>query len=349
MNATRTCIREMTGYVPGESALSPDTVKLNQNENRYAPSDRVAAAIAAAAGDLSLYPDSTSTSLRRAAAEVYGVLPDQVMATNGSDEMLRILFQTYCDPGDEAVSFRPGYTYYGTLAAMQGARLRLLDFEGGEKFQIPAKLDFGAAKLIFLCTPNAPTGTVFPASEVRRVIESAAGSIVVVDEAYADFSGQTSIPLVREYPNVVVVRTFSKAYSLAGLRAGLGFAPAALFAEMEKVRDYYNVDRLAQAGAEAALRDSEWLSRTTGLIIAARGRTTQALREMGVTVYDSGANFILARFPSAARAEEVWQRLREANILTRYFKTPGMDDCIRVSIGTDADMDAFLAAMRRIL
>ncbi len=268
------------------------------------------------------------------------------MATNGSDEMLRILFQTYCDPGDEAVTFYPSYTYNDTLAAMHGVRLRHVDFEG--EFGIPKAPDFAGAKLVFLCNPNAPTGTVFPESEVRRVIEAAPESVVVIDEAYADFSGQTSIPLLREYANIVIVRTFSKAYSLAGLRIGLGFANAALFAEMEKVRDYYNLDRLAQAGAEAALRDREWLARTAGLIIATRERTAGALRELGVTVYDSGANFLLLRFASPARAEAVWRGLRERKILTRYFRNRGIADCIRVSVGTDADMDAFLAAMKDV-
>jgi histidinol-phosphate aminotransferase len=336
----------MTGYVPGESALSPDTINLNQTENRYKPSEQVAPAIAAALANLDLDPDSTSASLRRAAAKVHGVAPEQVMATNGSDEMLRILFQTYCDPGDEAVSFYPSYTYNDTLAAMQDVRLRLIDFEG--EFGIPEKLDFAETrpKLVFLCNPNAPTGTVFPESEVRRVVESAPHSVVVVDEAYADFSGQTSIPLLKDHPNIVVVRTFSKTYSLAGLRVGLGFANAALFEQMEKVRDYYNLDRLAQAGAEAALLDREWLERTTGRIIATRERTAAELRRMGVRVYDSGANFLLLRLASPEAAEGLWRKMREKRILVRYFRNRGIADCVRVSVGTDSDMDAFLSAMR---
>ena len=346
MQATRECIRKMKGYVPGEAALSPDTVKLNQNENRYKPSEHVAKAVQGALNNLDLYPDSTSTALRRAAAQVYGVRPEQVMATNGSDEMLRILFQTYCDPGDTAVSFYPSYTYNDTLAAMQDVTLRLVDFDDG--YAIPKKLDFSGVKLVFLCNPNAPTGTVYPESEVRRVIESAPDSVVVVDEAYADFSGQTSIPLVNDYPNMIVTRTFSKGYSLAGLRIGLGIANEPLLVEMEKVRDYYNLDRLAQAGAEAALLDREWLARTTGQIIATRERTIVELRRLGFLVYDSGANFVLIRLDSPARAESVWQQLRNKKILVRYFKNRLIADCIRVSIGTDPDMDAFLAAMRSL-
>ncbi len=343
MQATRECIRNMTGYVPGEAALSPDIVKLNQNENRYPPSPRVAEAMRRAADSLHLYPDSTSTALREAAAAVHSVRPEQVMATNGSDEMLRILFHTYCDPGDAAVSFYPSYTYNNTLAAMYGVRHRLIDFEG--EFALPRSPDLAGAKLVFLCNPNAPTGTVFPESEVRRLVEAAPESVVVIDEAYADFSGQTSIPLLRDYGNVVVVRTFSKSHSLAGLRVGLGFANAPLLAEMEKVRDYYNLDRAAQAGAEAALRDGEWLKRTTGQIIATRERTLRELRARGFRVYDSGANFLLLRLESPERAERLWRELRDRKILVRYFNNRLIADCVRVSVGTDGDMDAFLAAV----
>ena len=345
MNAIRECIRAMTGYVPGEAADDTGIVKLNQNENRYEPSPRVGHAIAAAGESLALYPDSTSRALREAAAKVYGVRPEQVMATNGSDEMLRILFQACCDPGDEAVAFYPSYTYYATLAAMQDVRYRLIDFEG--EYRIPDSLNVDTAKLVFLPNPNAPTGTVFPESEVRRLVEAVPNGLVVLDEAYADFSGQTSLSLLRDYDNLVVIRTFSKSYSLAGLRIGLGFASEALLAEMEKVRDYYNLDRLAQAGAEAALLDQEWLRRTTTQIIASRERTAAAVGEMGLKVYDSGANFILIRFPGPEKAEQVWSELRRRKVLTRYFKNRGIADCLRVSIGTDADMDAFLRELRQ--
>lgn len=344
MNAIRKCIRAMTGYIPGEAADDADIVKLNQNENRYPPSAKVGEAIAAAGEHLFLYPDSSSRALRETAAKVYSVRPEQVMATNGSDEMLRILFQTCCDPQDEAVAFYPSYTYYATLAAMQDVRYRLIDFEG--EYGIPDRLNLDTAKLVFLPNPNAPTGTIFPEREVRRLIEAVPNGLVVLDEAYADFSGQTSLPLLREYENLVVIRTFSKSYSLAGLRIGLGFASEALLAEMEKVRDYYNLDRLAQAGAEAALLDQDWLRRTSSQIIASRERTTAAVRELGLKVYDSGANFILIRLASPEKAEQVWNELRRRKVLTRYFKNRGIADCLRVSIGTEADMDAFIRELR---
>lgn len=347
MSRIRECIRTMTGYIPGESADDPEVVKLNQNENRYPPSEKVFQAVNDAMAGLVQYPDSGSRRVREAAAKVYSVIPEEVMATNGSDEMLRILFQSCCDPRDEVVAFYPSYTYYQTLAAMQDADYRLIDFEG--EYRIPDRLELNRTKLAFLPNPNAPTGTVFPEREVRRFIESVTNGVAVIDEAYADFSGQTAIPLLRDYDNLVVVRTFSKSYSLAGLRLGLGFGRKELLAEFEKVRDYYNLDRLAQAGAEAALLDQEWLRTTTAKIVATRRRTAQEVENLGLKVFDSGANFILIRLASAEKAEIVFDGLRERKVLVRYFRSRGVSDCLRVSIGTDADMDAFLASLKQVV
>lgn len=347
MNVVRKCILDMTGYIPGEPADNQKIIKLNQNESRFPPSPRAIKAIEAAAADLALYPDSTSTSLRETAARIYGVAPGQVMVGNGSDELLRILFQCCCDPGDEAVAFYPSYTYYATLAAMQDAKYRLIDFEG--EYAIPAKPDIGRAKLVFIPNPNAPTGTIFPESEIRRLAEAAPNSLVVVDEAYADFSGQTALPLLKEYENIVVVRTFSKSYGFAGLRVGLCFAREALLEQMEKVRDYYNLDRLAQAGAEAALLDQDWLKLICSRVIDVRETLTGQLRELGLKVYDSGANFILIRFGGQERARRVFDALRERNILTRYFNSRGIDDCLRVTIGTETDMDVFRKELEDII
>lgn len=337
----------MTGYVPGEPPEDDKVVKLNQNENRYPPSPRAIAAVEIAAGSLALYPDSTSRGLRQAAAKIHGIRPEEVMAANGSDEMLRILFQACCDPGDEVVAFHPSYSYYETLAAMQDSRYRVIDFEG--EYRIPDRLELGNAKLAFLPNPNAPTGTLFPESEVRRFIESVTGGVAVIDEAYADFSGQSSIHLIRDYDNLVVVRTFSKSHSLAGLRVGLGFMQEGLLTQLEKVRDYYNLDRLAQAAAEAALLDEEWLTSVVRKTVATRARTIGALRAMDVKVYDSQANFILVRLAGPEQAEKAFHLLKDRKILVRYFRSRGLSDCLRVSIGTDPDMDAFLAAMKDVL
>ena len=343
MGVVRACVERMDGYVPGEPAANPKVVKLNQNENRHSPSPRAAEAVAAALGKLNLYPDSSSASLRQAAAEVYETAPECVMAANGSDEMLLLFFQCCCDPGDEVVGFNPGYAYYATLAAKHDARYRLIDFEG--EYRLPTRLDLGHAKLVFLANPNSPTGTLFPEKEIRRLLSSTPHGLVVIDEAYADFAGRSSIPLIREYANLAVTRTFSKGYALAGLRVGLGFARPELLAQFDKARDFYNVDRLAQAGAEAALRDREWLGRVCAKVTATRERTARGIAGLGLKVYDSAANFLLFRCGSAAAAEALSAFLRERNILVRHFAVPGLADCLRVTIGTDSDMDAFLAAL----
>lgn len=347
MYTIRKCIREMSGYVPGEASIDLSVVKLNQNENRYPPSEKAVHAMREAIPMLPFYPDSSSRSLREAAARIYNVHPDEVMANNGSDEMLRLLLQVCCDPGDEVVAFYPSYTYYATLAAMHDANYRLIDFEGD--FRIPSRLELANAKLVLLPNPNSPTGTTFPESEIRRLIEATTNGVVAIDEAYADFCGVTAIPLLREYENLVVVRTFSKSYGLAGLRAGLGFGRRELLAEIDKVRDYFNLDRLAQAGAEAALVDTAWLAETTRKIQATRARVADAARALGLTVFDGGGNFLLMRLSGPEKAEAVFQDLRRQNVLVRYFKSRRLADCLRVSIGTDRDMDTFLAALERSL
>ncbi len=346
MDVVRDCIRKMSAYIPGDAADDPKVVKLNQNESRFPPSPRAIRAIEAAASGLALYPESTSKALREAAAKVYSVPASRIMAGNGSDDILRILFQCCCDPGDRAMAFYPSYSYYATLADMYAVDYRLVDFAGD--YAIPDTVQFDAAKLVFLPNPNAPTGTVFPERDVRRLLETAPG-LVVVDEAYADFSGQTVLPLLDEYENLVVVRTFSKSYGLAGLRVGLGFAREELLAEMEKVRDFYNLDRLAQAGAVAALEDQDWLRHVVGRVIAAREDTIRAVRELGLTVYPSGANFILVRFRDAAEAKRIFESLRSRGVLVRYFTGRGLADCIRVSIGTETDMVVFQKELEALL
>ena len=345
----RECVKNMQGYVPGAPARDAESVKLNQNENRYPPSSKVLAAAAEAAKGLALYPESTSLELRKAAAKVCGTMPGRVMAANGSDEMLRIFFQAFCDPGDEVAAFYPSYTYYATLAAMQDVRYRLIEFT--EQFLLPEKLDIGNAKLVFLPNPNAPTGTLFPESEIRRLVESAPDCMVVIDEAYIAFapSGSDSIHLIDEYPNIAVTRTLSKSHSLAGLRVGLGFAREEVLAELEKVRDYYNLDRVAAAAGAAALLDEEWLADTSGRIVASRDEMIKKLLGLGLKVYPSHANFFLLDCRTPAEAERLFKGLGEQNVLVRYFNSRRLDSCLRVSVGTDADMTRLWNALTALI
>lgn len=339
-------IEEMTGYIPGFQPEDGGWVKLNQNENPYPPSPAVLDAIRDELGTLRTYPETSSRPVREAAGDLYGISPDQVLVTNGSDEMLRILLQACAGEGDEVVAFYPSYTYYKTLADIQGARFRLIDFE--DDYGLPETLDIAGAKLVFLPNPNAPSGTLFSDGDIARLCAACPEGLVVIDEAYADFENVSAIPLIRAAPNLFVTRTFSKSYSLAGLRLGLGFGSPELVKQLDKVRDFYNVDRLAQAGALAALKDQDYLRETCRKIAATRQRLTQALGEMGVEVYPSCANFVLARFVSPS-AKEVYEALREKKVLVRYFEKPRLKDCLRISIGTDPENDALLAALRDIL
>ncbi len=335
----------MEGYVPGEQPEGPGWIKLNQNESPYPPSPRVAAAIREELERLARYPVSSSPRVQDAAARLYGVSPARVMVTNGSDEMLRILFQACVEPGEEVVAFSPSYTYYATLAAIQGAQYRLMPFT--EDYALPASLDVASARLVFLPNPNAPSGTVYDHAEIERLCAAAQNGLVVLDEAYADFAGVTAIPLLEQHANLFVTRTLSKSYALAGLRVGLGFGGEALMGELDKVRDFYNVDRLAQAGARAALEDQAYFLAQMERVRSTRERLTEALVPLTDRVWPSGANFVLARFRSPPAAE-VFGLLRERKILVRHFASPRLDDCLRITIGTDEAVDRLLDALRGI-
>jgi len=347
MRFLRPAILSMTGYVPGEQPKRADAIKLNANENPYPPPAAAVEAMRAALAGLRLYPESTSRGLREAAAAPFGLALDRVMAANGSDEMLRILFQACLEPGAEVVAFSPSYTYYRTLAAIQGAAYREIEFTGD--YELPRTLDAGRARLVLLPNPNAPSGTLFPEREIRRLCAAFPDALVVIDEAYADFAGVSAIPLIGEIPHLFVVRTLSKSHALAGLRVGLGFGRPELLAELEKVRDYYNLDRVAQAGGEAALRDRDWLREVCSKVAVTRARLTEALTALGAFVWPSAANFVLARFSPADRAKALLLGLKERNILVRWFDAPRLRDCLRITVGTDAENDALLAAMRDLL
>ena len=340
----RESVRQMSAYIPGETPDRADAVKLNQNESPYPPSPKALRAARSAMRRLARYPDSSASAVRGAAARLYGLPPERVMVTNGSDEFLRILYQACASEGDEVVAFYPSYTYYRTLASIQGAKYRLIDFT--DDYNLPPTLDLSKTKLLFLPNPNAPSGTLFSAGDIMRLCHEVKNGLVCVDEAYADYAQASVLDRLagpEAPPNLVVARTLSKSYGLAGLRVGFGFASAPLMAELEKVRDYYNVDALAQAAALAALEDGEYLAATTSAVIATRERVVAALTERGFFVWPTRANFMLIRLAHAAEAKDAHEFLRRNNIYVRYFNAPRLADHLRVSVGTDGEMDQFLA------
>jgi histidinol-phosphate aminotransferase len=341
----------MSGYVPGlQPGPGVSLVKLNTNENPFPPSPRVLEALRAATGSsLRLYPDPNGQALREQAALTHGISPAQVLCGNGSDEILAILVRTFAGQGDAIAYFRPSYSLYPVLAAIEAARTVEVPFprprSAGDVESIPVPCP--DAKVFFLTSPNSPWGFGFPTRWIARLLESFPG-IVVADEAYADFASESSLPLLAAHPRLVVARSLSKAYSLAGMRIGLAFAHPAIIAEMDKVRDSYNVSRLAQAAACAALADAEHLRTTRDRIVSTRERFSAAMTRLGFEVVPSQANFVFAVPPRGLEGKAMYEALLARGFLVRWFAAPELSDGLRISIGTDSEMDALLGAVEGI-
>jgi len=341
-------IDAMTGYVPGEQPRDDGIIKLNTNESPYPPSPKVYAALRKAINPaLRLYPEPLSDSLRTAAAAVYGVSPASIIAGNGSDEILSMLLRCFVGPKDRVAFPVPTYSLYDTLVEIQdGESVRV---EYPEDFSLPEALAGQNGALTFLCNPNAPSGTLVSLAEIAKLAMTVAG-ILVVDEAYIDFAATeaaSSIPLIRQIPNLVVLRTFSKSFSLAGMRIGLGFGSEQIIAGMMKVKDSYNVNRLSMIAATAALQDMAWMRRNVARIQRSRKKLSAALKRLGYQVYPSHANFVLARKPEE-NLKPVYEELKRRKILVRYFDTPGLQDCLRITIGTPKEVQALVNELASI-
>jgi len=346
MSNLRPNIAQMAGYVPG---YQPDDaasyIKLNTNENPYPPSPQVIEAILAEVGEgLRRYPDAASRAAREEAGRVYGFDPSWIIMANGSDEVLNNLIRAFAGEGEEVAFVHPSYSYYGTLAEVQGARVRT--FELNDQFEtvgIPEGYD---AKLFFLTNPNAPLGFSYS----QRFIEELAGRIsgvLVVDEAYADFADENSLDLVRRFDNVVVTRTFSKSYALAGMRLGLAIARPEVITALNKIRDHYNLDRLAQAAATAALKDQEYFRDCVAKIRATRAWFSAELVKLGYQVIPSSGNYVFAS-PPDRDGTRVFQALYDRKILVRHFTDPKLSHGLRISIGTREEMQRTVQALTEI-
>jgi histidinol-phosphate aminotransferase len=338
----RANIDAMVGYTPGEQPGDGGVIKLNTNENPYPPSPKVFAALRKAINpSLRLYPEPMSDSLRALAAGVYGVKPNNIIAGNGSDEILSILLRCFVGQRDRVAFPVPTYSLYDTLLEIQDGVGARVDFP--EDFSLPQTLAEQNAALTFLCNPNAPSGTLVTLAEIAKLAEAVSG-ILVVDEAYVDFAaseGASSIPLIRQLPNLVVMRTFSKSFSLAGMRIGLAFASEEIIAGMMKVKDSYNLNRLSMVAAMAALQDLPWMTRNAARIQRSRTRLSRGLKRLGYEVYPSHANFVLAR-KRERNLMLVYDELKQKKILVRYFDTAGLRDCLRITVGTPKEVQALL-------
>jgi histidinol-phosphate aminotransferase len=334
----------MAPYVPGEQPGPGERViKLNTNENPFPPSPRVVDAIRTLDPEhLRRYPSPKADAFRAVAARVHGVSPDMILAGNGSDEILAIVMRTFLGPGETLAYPDPTYSLYPVLAEGSENRVRTVTWEPNWQLPIDALLATGA-RAIFFANPNAPTGTVVKKARVRDLANAFDG-LLLVDEAYVDFADESCLDLVRDLPNVVLCRTFSKGYSLAGLRFGYAIAAPAVVAEMMKVKDSYNCDAISILAATAALEDQDYARRSWQAVRAERSRLTSEMGKRGYDVIPSQANFVLVGCPDG-NAADVYQRLKSQGILVRFFDKPGLSDKLRITIGTTAQNDAVLRAM----
>jgi histidinol-phosphate aminotransferase len=344
MSYFRSDIDALTGYVPGEQPQTEGFIKLNTNENPYPPSPRVLEAIRACAGPrLRLYPDPVARRFCETAGDVLGVSPDSILACNGSDDALTILTRACLAPGDTMVAPQPSYGLYSVLAEIQGARFRRVPWQADGS--LPPDFTDGA-RLAYITNPNAPTGSMISPQSIRAIAEKAS-CLVVADEAYADFAPHHSIGLVASTPNLVVTRTLSKSYSLAGIRFGFVVASPAVIATLMKVKDSYNCDAISIAAACAALSDRAYFEETLGKILATRRRLEPELSALGFRVTPSNANFVW--FQHDQPVEPIYRKLKEQRILIRYFRYSDGVEGLRVTVGTDDEIDAFLTALRSMV
>jgi histidinol-phosphate aminotransferase len=339
----RANVAALDGYVPGEQPTDPRVVKLNTNENPYPPSPGVGEAIASAAGSLHLYPDPDASELRAAAGRLYGVDPQGVVVGNGSDELLAMLLRAVVSPGETVAYPVPTYSLYDTQVALQDGRVLHVPFPAD--WSLPEALFRCGARMFFVCNPNAPSGTLAPREAIERLARENPDAVVVADEAYVDFCDGTVVGLVGRVPNLVVLRSFSKSYSLAGLRVGLAMTTPELASELRKVKDSYNLDRLAQAGALAALLDQETMLSNVARVCATRARLSIELAAMGFRVVPSQTNFVLAHGKGGS-LEGLVRTLKDRGVLVRWFAA--LPDAMRVSVGTDAQVDRLLEELRAL-
>jgi histidinol-phosphate aminotransferase len=335
----------MSGYTPGEQPRPGDRViKLNTNENPYPPSPRVFEAIQSVTADaLRRYPQPMADDFRRVAAGVHGVSPDQILAGNGSDDILQIALRTYCGASDVLASPEPTYSLYPVLAELADVRFTTVPWAAGWLLPVAALLAL-QPRAIFFANPNAPSGT-WVTPDAVSALAARTDALVLVDEAYADFAGASCLDLLARHENVLITRTLSKGYGLAGLRFGYAIGHAAVIEQMAKVKDSYNCDAIAIAAACAALEDQPYAQAQWTRVTAERDRVSRELARRGFSVIPSRANFVLATTPGASPAGPIYEGLKSRGVLVRFFDKPGLRDKLRITIGTPDENALMLDAL----
>jgi histidinol-phosphate aminotransferase len=343
-------VQTLSPYVPGEQPKQDGIIKLNTNENPYPPSPRVMAAIASATDRLRLYPDPRAMALREAIAVRYGVAPEQVFVGNGSDEILAHTFAALLKHDDAPLLFPDiTYSFYPVYCRLYGVRYEEVPLDAAMRVQLA---DYRRpCSAILLANPNAPTGIALPRQATEALLAEHPDQLVVLDEAYVDFGGESAIPLVARHDNLLVIQTLSKSRALAGLRVGFAIGQRPLIEALERVKDSFNsypLDGLAIAGAVAAIGDDAWFAETRARIMASRDALARDLTQLGFEVLPSAANFVFARHPRRAGAE-LAAGLRERGVLVRHFQKPRIGNFLRITVGTDEQCSRLIALARDLV
>ncbi len=340
----------LTPYVPGEQPKDKSYIKLNTNENPYGPSPKVAEAIKGIPNEgLRLYPDPTSDTLISAAAQSYGLKKEQIFAGNGSDEVLAFAFMAFFDPVRKIVFPDITYSFYPVYASVFNIDYDLVKLDS--EFNIPVNEFLHSRGGVVIANPNAPTGKALKLTQIREIVEGNPDNVVIVDEAYIDFGGESAVRLIDEYQNLLVIHTLSKSRSLAGMRIGLAFGDSELIKALDSVKNSFNsytLDKFAIVAGAEALKDGEYYRKITRRIIATRESFVKELSARGFSVVDSAANFVFVTH-KVKSAKKIFSDLKDRGILVRYFDKPRIDNYLRITIGTDEEMSAVLTALDDIL
>lgn len=346
MTYFRENIEKAEGYQSGFQPGQADVVKLNTNENPYPPSPQVMKVLSEIGPEqLRRYPDPAGGAFRAAAAEVNGVSADYIMCCNGGDELLTIAFRAFCDENRPVAYPVPTYSLYPVLAGLQNCKAIEVPFDG--EFNLPAKLAGTGASLTIVCNPNAPSGSFVSASELASLADEISG-VLLIDEAYVDFAEENCTALVKDFDNVIILRSMSKGYSLAGLRFGYAIAQPDLITGLMKIKDSYNVDVVAIAASTAAIKDQEYFKENIEKVKKARELLTAQLRALKFKVARSYANFVLAESKNF-QASQIYDKLVQRSIYVRYFNLPYLNDKLRITVGGEEQNDKLILALKEIL
>ncbi len=341
---------DLTPYVPGEQPRGGGFIKLNTNESPFPPSAKALEAARKAAENVNLYSDPSCARLRETAAAAYGVRPGNIICGNGSDELLNFAFMAYCDETHPAVFPDISYGFYPVFALQN--RVPFTQIPLAEDLSMDVRKLRAAGGVLFIANPNAPTGLLLGTGEIEELLLSDPARMVVVDEAYIDFGGESAVKLIEKYDNLLVIQTFSKSRSMAGARLGLAFAQESVIADLETLKyslNPYNVNAVTQAMGVAALEDRGYMLDNCRTVIENREMTKAALKSAGFEVTDSAANFVFAKHPDAGGAE-LYAKLREKGILVRHFSSPArISDYNRITVGTRDQMEAFIKAAKECI